>query len=83
MDAIAIINGLAALVVLVGVYLFPTIIAGIRGKRNTFAIGMLNLITGWTFIGWVAAFIWACCADVRAQEPELLLVPAHWAANDN
>lgn len=43
-------------------YFLPTI-AGWR-KRHSEAIFYLNLFLGWTFIGWVAALIWAA-ADER------------------
>jgi hypothetical protein len=41
-------------------YMFPTILASIRQHHNTTAIMALNVLLGWTFLGWVAAFVWAC-----------------------
>lgn len=38
-------------------YFLPTII-GLH-KRNALAICLLNGLLGWTFLGWVAALIWA------------------------
>ena len=38
-------------------YFLPTII-GVH-KRNALAIFLLNLLTGWTGIGWVAALVWS------------------------
>jgi hypothetical protein len=38
-------------------YFAPTIFA--IGKKNAAAIFALNLMTGWTFIGWVGALVWA------------------------
>ena len=40
-------------------YLTPAGIALIRGHRNLGAIIVLNVMLGWTFIGWVAALVWA------------------------
>ena len=40
-------------------YLLPWMVAWSKGRSNASAIGMLNLLTGWTFIGWVGALIWA------------------------
>jgi hypothetical protein len=40
-------------------YLLPTIVAATSSKRNTGAIFALNLLLGWTLIGWVAALVWA------------------------
>jgi uncharacterized membrane protein (DUF485 family) len=44
-------------------YFLPAILAS--GKENGTAIGFLNLMTGWTFIGWVACFIWACVSPEK------------------
>lgn len=52
------------------VYLVPTIIAAIRKTRNLVGIIVLNLLTGWTFFGWVAALVWAIVADKKAKSPE-------------
>lgn len=52
------------LVIIVGViYFLPTIIAFNRAKRNKVAIFALNLLLGWTFIGWVIALVWALTVD--------------------
>lgn len=48
------------------VYFLPTIIAAIRGKANTLAIFALNLLLGWTFVGWVVAFVWSLTAEQRS-----------------
>lgn len=47
--------------VLAAVYFLPTIIG--RKKRNSHAIGVLNLFLGWTVIGWIIALIWAVTVD--------------------
>jgi Superinfection immunity protein len=44
----------------VTLYFSPSIVAFYRAKPSRFSIAFLNLLTGWTMIGWVAAFIWAC-----------------------
>jgi Superinfection immunity protein len=41
-------------------YFLPAFIAWMRGHQNTFAIVVLNILAGWTFVGWVAALVWAC-----------------------
>ena len=40
-------------------YWVPTLATNSNRHRNRAAIGMLNLFLGWTFIGWVAALLWA------------------------
>ncbi len=44
-------------------YFLPSIIA--HRKRNFAGIFMVNLLFGWTVVGWVIALVWACVADVR------------------
>jgi len=40
-------------------YMLPTIIAAVQQRTNTGAIAALNVLLGWTFIGWVVALVWA------------------------
>ena len=49
------------LVLLLALYFLPTMI-GLR-KRNAGAIFALNLLLGWTLIGWVAALVWALTVE--------------------
>jgi hypothetical protein len=41
-------------------YCAPSIVAFCRAKPARFGIAFFNLLAGWTVIGWIAAFIWAC-----------------------
>lgn len=41
------------------IYFLPAAIAKSKHRENVSAIFALNLILGWTVIGWIAAFIWA------------------------
>jgi cytochrome c biogenesis protein CcdA len=53
---------LLAIVLMAGtlaLYFIPTIVAARRQHKNGRAIMVLNIFTGWTFIGWVAALVWA------------------------
>jgi Superinfection immunity protein len=43
-------------------YMLPWAIAVTRGKSNAGAIGWLNLLLGWSLVGWVAALVMACTA---------------------
>lgn len=48
------------LMVFLGIpYLLPSIIASSRRHRNGWGILILNLLLGWTIIGWIAALIWS------------------------
>ena len=44
-------------------YFLPSIIG--HKKRDFTGIFILNLLLGWTVIGWVAAMVWACAAGDR------------------
>jgi hypothetical protein len=37
----------------------PSLVAYHRGHPNAMAIFALNLLLGWTFVGWVVALVWA------------------------
>jgi hypothetical protein len=61
--------GLSAIVIIISLisYFLPTVIAMLRGKSNTFAILLLNLFLGWTFIGWIVALVWSVTSDNKPQ----------------
>jgi Superinfection immunity protein len=40
-------------------YLAPAMIADARERKDAFAVTMVNILLGWTVIGWFAALIWA------------------------
>ncbi len=48
------------------VYFLPSFVAGLRGHQNAPAIFVLNLLLGWSFIGWAVALVWAF-TEVRRQ----------------
>lgn len=41
-------------------YMLPWAIAATRGKSNSGSIGWLNLLLGWSIIGWIIALVMAC-----------------------
>ena len=43
------------------IYFLPTIVA--RHKRNATAIFALNLLLGWTLIGWIVSLVWSLTKD--------------------
>jgi hypothetical protein len=43
-------------------YFLPSIIG--HQKRSCIGIFVLNLLLGWTVIGWIAALMWACVDEV-------------------
>lgn len=54
-------------------YMLPWAIAASRGKSNSGSIGWLNLLLGWTLIGWIIALVMACgkhqAVAVQSQQP--------------
>ena len=42
-------------------YFLPTLIA--RDKPELMAVFLVNLLLGWTVIGWFVALVWACAAE--------------------
>src|SRR5579859_5548658 len=59
------------------IYFLPSFIGW--KKRSSGAIVALNLLLGWTFIGWVLALIWSLTAEqpstVILQSPSQQLMP--------
>ncbi len=45
------------------VYMIPTAIAYLFGIKKRIGILILNVFLGWTFVGWVAALIWAAVGE--------------------
>lgn len=47
------------------IYFLPSIVA--RKKENFKAIFALNFFLGWSFLGWVAALVWALMKEKRGN----------------
>jgi hypothetical protein len=56
------------ILLVLGIYMTPTLIAVARDHRNLTAIFLLNVLTGWTGLGWLWALIWSVMA--QPKEPE-------------
>lgn len=48
-----------------GVYIFPYLVALVRRHHQRNAIFVLNLLLGWTVLGWVIALVWSMTAVHR------------------
>jgi Superinfection immunity protein len=55
----------AIVLIVIGLYWVPTILAASNRKANVGAICALNFFLGWTLIGWVIALVWALTVDPR------------------
>jgi hypothetical protein len=61
--------GLAEVIVLgTLLYFLPAIVAYIYRRERLFYIALLNLLTGWSVIGWIGALKWATVRDSHALE---------------
>lgn len=58
-------------------YFLPTFIG--HNKRDVLGIFLVNLLFGWTVIGWIIAMVWACTAE---PQPRVMVVagpaPGHY-----
>lgn len=59
-------------------YMLPTIEAWLRKSENLPAIAAVNLLLGWTLIGWVVALAWAL-----KRPSSVVLVGAHEARHED
>lgn len=50
----------------IAAYFFPTIVAASRHHANASAIVVLNLLLGWTVLGWIGALVWAASGQDRS-----------------
>jgi hypothetical protein len=66
-------TGVAVLMVICGViagaiiYFLPTVIAKNRQMDGIPALFLVNLLLGWTLIGWIVVLLWAALGQTRAQ----------------
>jgi hypothetical protein len=70
MNSLLIIMGLATVLFL---YFLPSIVG--HKKKNASAIFLLNLLLGWSLIGWVVAFVWASTKEGEAEDHDLKKCP--------
>lgn len=53
---------------LVLLYFIPSFIVGIRKHRSGMAIVALNILLGWTFLGWAGALVWSLTGNVEEKK---------------
>ena len=60
----------SAILILVGFffYFIPAFVASVRLHHNAMAISVLNLLLGWTVIGWSVALVWACTQSAISRK---------------
>lgn len=60
---------LVLLAIFLAVAFLPSIIAFVRRHHNRYAILVLNILLGWTGVGWVLALVWSLTAVWRKSDP--------------
>ena len=52
----------------IGLYFLPIIVAAVRRRKNMLGIVLLNILAGWTVIGWIISLVWSLTGDTQSQE---------------
>ncbi|TAM77420.1 superinfection immunity protein [bacterium] len=58
---------LLLVVIAIGAYFIPSIIAFVKQKSNRIAILALNFFLGWSLVGWVVSLVWALSNEQPQQ----------------
>lgn len=74
---VGLVVGLVALAVVLGLYFAPAIIAGVRHHRQLGPIIAIDLLAGWTVIGWVVALAMSLSAT-RPPTAQTVMVSPAW-----
>ncbi len=76
---------LVTVIIIIGLilYFLPSFIASGGHKKRSLAIFLLNLFAGWTFVGWLAALIWAAVEEKSNEnKPQLKEKTVHLSTKD-
>jgi hypothetical protein len=57
--------GIIALAVILVAYLLPLIVGALRQHPQIGPIAIVNILMGWTLVGWVVALAWAVSSIER------------------
>ena len=67
--------GFVNVTALIVVYLLPTIIAGLRRSTMTVWVGLVDLLLGWTVVGWIVALVMAIASPRQRPNGQAPLAP--------
>jgi type VI secretion system protein VasI len=65
-------DGGTTIALIVALYFLPSIVAYSRSHHQAGAICVLNLLLGWTVLGWIIAMVWAATA---VNKPQAIVPP--------
>ena len=69
--------GMVFLIILLALYFIPSIIALMRSHKDMPAIAAINILLGWTFIGWFVSFIWSLSDPKGRNATQTVIVQAN------
>ena len=55
------------LMLVVALYMLPTFLAFSREHPRRHDLAVVNIVLGWTLIGWIGVFLWALLTPTREQ----------------
>lgn len=61
-------TNILVLVAIVLLYMLPSLIAFGREHPRRQDIAVINILLGWTLIGWIAVFLWAALAQTGDED---------------
>jgi len=56
------------IIVLIGLYFLPTIVAVVRKVANQGSVAVINCFLGWTLVGWAVSLAMACRTSNLVRE---------------
>lgn len=59
-------------------FLIPTLIAYRRNHPSKLAISLVNLLLGWSGIGWIVALIWSA-TNANSGAPQQVVINNHYS----
>jgi hypothetical protein len=65
---------------MLGIYIAPSVIAAVRDHHRLLWIALLNVATGWTLVGWIAALAWSVTVIRQPAAFMLIASPARTTA---
>ncbi len=64
-DIVILLSALCWVIVIGFAYFIPSLIAILRKHPNVMAIFVLNLLLGWTVLGWIGSLVWSFTSTNR------------------
>ena len=61
-------SSVPGIILVVALYFVPTIVAVVRKVTNQGSVAVINVLLGWTIIGWIVALAMACRTSTLVRE---------------